>query len=305
MNESKPTHTTITGATHSLGERFPTRPAEVGRLPIRRALPNRHKKTVGAWCFLDHAGPVRGSAEAGMHVGPHPHIGLQTLTWMIDGSVLHRDSLGYEQVVLPGQVNLMTAGRGITHAEDTVSDGSFHAVQLWIALPDAERNRLPSFQNYANLPIRRDGGFEITVLAGTAWDLTSPAEVHSPLVGLDFASVDVAELDMPLDPKFEHAILVVSGELTIEAESLEPDVLLHIGTGRDKLKLQTTAACRFIIVGGVPFDEEILIWWNFVARTEKEMVDAVIAWNEHRRFEDVPSVSSPRLQAPTLPPTWR
>lgn len=211
-------------------ERHPARAAEVGALPIHRALPNRQRKTVGAWCFLDHAGPVALSGDTGMHVGPHPHIGLQTFTWMIEGSVLHRDSLGYEQVIRPGEVNLMTAGRGIAHTEDTedalLPGGRFHAVQLWIALPDAHRDRAPAFENYRNLPVHRDGGFTITVLAGAAFDRVSPAQVYSPLVGLDFASDRAARLAMPLDPAFEYAVFALTGDVAVDGAALEPNVLL-------------------------------------------------------------------------------
>ncbi|WP_431824407.1 pirin family protein [Burkholderia sp. F1] len=287
-------------------ERYPARAAEVGALPIHRALPNRQRKTVGAWCFLDHAGPVALSGDTGMHVGPHPHIGLQTFTWMIEGSVLHRDSLGYEQVIRPGEVNLMTAGRGIAHAEDTLLPGGrFHAVQLWIALPDAHRDRAPAFENYRNLPVHRDGGFTITVLAGAAFDRVSPAQVYSPMVGLDFASDGPARLAMPLDPAFEYAVFALTGDVAVDGAALEPNVLLYLGTGRDRLELTTEAAARFIVLGGAPFEEDLLIWWNFVARSPAEMVAAADAWNARRGFGDVQGVTAPRLEAPALPPTWK
>ncbi|WP_321873291.1 pirin family protein [Burkholderia ubonensis] len=290
-------------------ERYPARAAEVGALPIHRALPNRQRKTVGAWCFLDHAGPVALSGDTGMHVGPHPHIGLQTFTWMIEGSVLHRDSLGYEQVIRPGEINLMTAGRGIAHTEDTedslLPGGRFHAVQLWIALPDAHRDRAPAFENYRNLPVHRDGGFTITVLAGAAFDRVSPAQVYSPLVGLDFASDGPARLAMPLDPAFEYAVFALTGDVAVDGAALEPNVLLYLGTGRDRLELTTEAAARFIVLGGAPFEEDLLIWWNFVARSPAEMVAAADAWNAQRGFGDVQGETAPRMEAPALPPAWK
>ncbi|KVP52336.1 pirin [Burkholderia ubonensis] len=290
-------------------ERYPARAAEVGALPIHRVLPNRQRKTVGAWCFLDHAGPVALSGDTGMHVGPHPHIGLQTFTWMIEGSVLHRDGLGYEQVIRPGEVNLMTAGRGIAHTEDTedalLPGGRFHAVQLWIALPDAHRDRAPAFENHRNLPVHRDGGFTITVLAGAAFDRVSPAQVYSPLVGLDFASDGAARLAMPLDPAFEYAVFALTGDVAVDGAALEPNVLLYLGTGRDRLELTTEAAARFIVLGGAPFDEDLLIWWNFVARNPAEMVAAADAWNARRGFGDVHGETAPRMEAPALPPAWK
>ncbi|WP_080425868.1 pirin family protein [Burkholderia ubonensis] len=290
-------------------ERHPARAAEVGALPIHRALPNRQRKTVGAWCFLDHAGPVALSGDTGMHVGPHPHIGLQTFTWMIEGSVLHRDSLGYEQVIRPGEVNLMTAGRGIAHTEDTedalLPGGRFHAVQLWIALPDAHRDRAPAFENHRNLPVHRDGGFTITVLAGAAFDRVSPAQVYSPLVGLDFASDGAARLAMPLDPAFEYAVFALTGDVAVDGAALEPNVLLYLGAGRDRLELTTEAAARFIVLGGAPFEEDLLIWWNFVARNPAEMVAAADAWNAQRGFGDVHGETASRMEAPALPPAWK
>ncbi|WP_321967889.1 pirin family protein [Burkholderia cepacia] len=287
-------------------EQYPARSAEVGNLLIHRALPNRGRKMVGAWCFLDHAGPVTLSAERGMHVGPHPHIGLQTLTWMIEGSVLHRDSLGNEQLIQPGEVNLMTAGRGITHTEDTVpSDSVFHAVQLWIALPTAERHRAPSFRNYSCLPVHHENGFDVTVLTGSAFGLVSPADVHTPLVGLDFASAGEARLSLSINTAFEYAILVLGGNLSVDGEPLTPDVLSYISPGRKHLELRADSATRFVVLGGTPFEEDIVMWWNFVARAPAEIVEAVTAWNEHRIFEDVQGASSTRLTAPELPPAWK
>ncbi|KRE89693.1 pirin [Frateuria sp. Soil773] len=283
-------------------ERIETRGAEVGLLPIHRALPNRQRRMVGAWCFLDHAGPIDYAAGQGLRVGPHPHIGLQTFTWMIEGQIMHRDSLGFEQVIRPGQVNLMTAGRGIAHAEDEASPeaGRLHAVQLWIALPEAERHREPSFEHYPDLPVIHEGGFRVTVLAGTAFGQRSPAEVFSPLVGLDLAAAGRASTRLPLEPGFEHAVLVLAGEARVEGESLAPDTLLYLGTGRRHLQVECDAACRLVLVGGEPFGEEILLWWNFVARRPEEMEEATLAWNERRRFGEVHGSPSPRLVAPDV-----
>jgi redox-sensitive bicupin YhaK (pirin superfamily) len=288
---------------HPVLERIETRGAEVGLLPIHRALPSRQRRMVGAWCFLDHAGPIDYAAGQGLRVGPHPHIGLQTFTWMIEGEIMHRDSLGYEQVIRPGQVNLMTAGRGIAHAEDEVSataPGRLHAVQLWIALPEAERHRAPSFRHYPDLPVIREGGFRATVLAGSAFGRTAPAEVFSPLVGLDLAADGAASLTLPLEPGFEYAVLGLIGETRVEGEALPPDTLLYLGLGRRELKLQCGAASRLVLIGGEPFGEEILLWWNFVARRPQEMEEATLAWNEHRHFGEVKGSPSPRLVAPDI-----
>jgi redox-sensitive bicupin YhaK (pirin superfamily) len=284
-------------------ERIPARVAEIGKgFIVRRAVPSRQRRMVGAWCFLDHAGPADYGPGEGLKVGPHPHIGLQTFTWMIEGEVMHRDSLGYEQIIRPGQVNLMTAGRGIVHAEDSVTDaaGRLHAAQLWIALPDAERRRAPAFQHYPELPVLESGGFTVTVLAGSALGARAPAAVFSPLVGLDLSAKTAASTRLSLEPGFEHAVLVLSGAGTVEGERIEPGTLLYLGTGRESLRVACDAAARLLLVGGEPFQEEILVWWNFVARTRAEIVQATEDWNARRYFGEVKGSPSPRLVAPDL-----
>lgn len=262
-------------------QRYAARVSIIGEdTPVRRALPNRSRRMVGAWCFLDHAGPVQFSPGDGMHVGAHPHIGLQTFTWMIDGEVMHRDSLGYEQVVRPGQVNLMTAGRGIAHSEDSVRDGApLHAAQLWIALPDAERHRAPAFTNYPTLPTVATGGFTATVLAGTALGQTAPTQVYTPLVGIDLTSTGAAHTTLALDAGFEYGVLVLRGTAVIEGEALGAEELLYFVPGRAALDIRTDGEAQLLLVGGQPFGEEVLLWWNFVARTQAELAQALADWN--------------------------
>lgn len=282
-----------------VAERIPSRESRLGEgLLIRRALPSKQRRMVGAWCFLDHAGPMEYGQGEGIAVGPHPHIGLQTFSWMMEGEILHRDSLGVEQIIRPGQVNLMTAGRGIVHSEDAVSDapGRIHLAQLWIALPDAERHREPAFEHYPELPVVDTGGFRTTVLAGSALGRTSPAAVYTPLVGLDLEAMGAASTALPLEPAFEHAALVLRGTASVAGEALEPGTLLYLGTGRQTLEITCEAAAQILIVGGAPFEEEILLWWNFVAREPGEIEEAVADWNEGRRFtHDVGSPSRPLL----------
>jgi quercetin 2,3-dioxygenase len=288
-------------------ERITARASTIGGgLIIRRALPNQQRRMVGAWCFLDHAGPLAFPPGEGLRVGPHPHIGLQTFTWMIEGEVVHRDSLGNQQVITPGQVNLMTAGRGISHSEDSAAPearsggrGQLHAVQLWIALPESERERAPAFRNYPQLPLIESGGFRVTVLAGGALGHTSPAEVFSPLVGLELLAATRAATRLPLEPSFEHAALVLEGEAQIAGERLHPGTLLYLGTGRDTLDISCTGAARLVLIGGAPFGEEILLWWNFVARRAEEIEQATRDWNATTRFGEVRGSPSPRLVAPS------
>ncbi len=278
-----------------------------GGLTIRRALPNTRRRMVGAWCFLDHAGPLQFPPGEGLRVGPHPHIGLQTFTWLIDGEVVHRDSLGNEQVITPGQVNLMTAGHGISHSEDSAappagrlagSPQRLHAVQLWIALPDAERHRAPSFRNYPQLPLIETGGIMVRVLAGSALGASSPAQVFSPLVGLDLTAPAAGRLTLPVTSSYEHAALVLEGEAEVAGERLAPGTLLYLGTGRDSITISCRAAARLILIGGTPFREDVLLWWNFVARTPEEMDEATRAWNTGQRFGSVHGSPSPPLAAP-------
>jgi len=278
-----------------------------GGLTIRRALPNARRRTVGAWCFLDHAGPLEFPPGDGLRVGPHPHIGLQTFTWLIEGAVVHRDSLGNEEIITPGQVNLMTAGSGISHSEDSAppaqgkapgSSGRLHAVQLWIALPDAQRHRPPSFRNHPQLPLIESGGFSVRVLAGSALGHTSPAEVFSPLVGLDLVAPAAGRLALPVDATYEHAALVLEGEAQVDGETLAPGTLLYFSTGRDLIDISCRNAARLIVIGGTPFREEILLWWNFVARRPEEIQQATREWNAGQRFGSVHGSPSAPLVAP-------
>ena len=284
-------------------ERLESKRAIVGDgFEIRRALPNRHRRLIGAWCFLDHAGPADYPSGGGLVIGPHPHIGLQTFTWMIEGSILHTDSLGYRQLIQPGQVNLMTAGRGISHAEDSPADaaGRFQLAQLWIALPDAERHREPSFHHYPELPILDRSGFRITLLAGSFAGERAPAAVYSPLVGLDLAAEGKALTELVLDPAFEHGVMTLEGSATVGGEPLSPGDLLYFGTGRDRLTVESTGAARLLLIGGRPFGEEVLLWWNFVARTYDEMEQATRDWLESGRFGKVEGARGAPLVAPEL-----
>ena len=165
------------------------RRTEVGGIAVRRSLPQRQRRTIGAWCFVDHFGPAD-VAEASMLVGPHPHLGLHTVTWVLDGEVVHHDSLGSEQLIKPGQLNLMTAGRGVAHAEETPAGatGSLHGLQLWVAQPDATRSGPAAFEHYSALPEAEVGPVVATVLVGELAGVRSPARADSPLVGADLVA---------------------------------------------------------------------------------------------------------------------
>jgi hypothetical protein len=277
----------------------PSRTADVAGTPVRRALPRRGRRTVGPWCFLDHFRATGPDAPPAM-IGPHPHLGLQTVTWLLDGETLHTDSLGSEQLIRPGQLNLMTAGRGVAHAEDGRRSGrAGHGVQLWVAQPEATRHGDPAFEHHADLPRVELASGEAVVLAGGWAGARSPARTDSPLLGADLAFDRAAEV--PLVPAHEHALVVLDGAVTVGDTEVGADELAYLGEGRDELVLRTSAPTRVLLLGGEPF-EEILMWWNFVARTRPEMEDAFRDWQAHAdRFGSV-RTDLARIDAPV--PQW-
>lgn len=279
-----------------------SRESTVGAVRVRRALPRRHRRTVGPWCFADHLGPVRVTETAGLDIGPHPHTGLHTVTWLLAGEVLHRDSLGTEQLIAPGQLNLMTAGRGVSHSEEATGGyrGPLHGVQLWVAQPDGTRAGPPAFTHHAELPEVELDRSTLTVLAGTAAGATSPARQDSPLVGVD-AVVRPGASTWPLRPDFEHGLVVLEGEVAVGDEPVRPGRFAYLGQGRDELTVLAAEPARVLLLGGVPFGEPVLMWWNFVARSRSEITGAYEQWRaEDGRFGEVRSRLD-RIPAPVPP----
>ena len=276
--------------------------AEVGGMPVHRALPKRDRRTVGAWCFLDHFGPIDVTPRQTMAVGPHPHIGLHTVTWLLSGRVLHSDSLGNEQLIRPGQLNLMTAGRGIAHAEDARDqpEGNMDGVQLWVAQPDSTRHDSPSFAHHEDLPVVDLRTGTATVLVGEFAGARSSTLVDSPLVGVDIAAS--GPLELSADPTFEYGIAVLGGSVRIGDAEARRDQFAYVGTGCESLTLDLTEGSRVLLLGGQPFAEEILMWWNFVARTRAEVERASADWGTRSdRFGSVRSTLE-RIDAPR--PFW-
>lgn len=283
--------------------------AQVGRARVRRVLPRRRLRTVGAWCFADHMGPVEVTETAGLDVGPHPHTGLQTVTWLMDGAVLHRDSLGSEQLIRPGQVNLMTAGRGVVHAEENSGTyrGSLHGMQLWVAQPDANRHDDPGFEHHQDLPEVEFGHASAAVIAGEFLGAQSPAAFATDLLGLQI-TLRPGITHLPLRADFEHAIIaldrtvLVHGELAEPRSSTSPGQIAALGTGRSEVELSAHETTRVMLLGGVPFPEPLFMWWNFVARNAEEVSTFYSDWRDRaERFGDVDS-SLARTPAP--PPPW-
>jgi redox-sensitive bicupin YhaK (pirin superfamily) len=256
---------------------------------------------VGAWCFLDRFGPLSFSEAKPLDVAPHPHIGLQTVSWLLQGEVVHNDSLGNEALLRPGGVNTMTSGLGIAHAEETPgkNSGLLNGVQLWIALPDAYRNGQAFFQHIEEVPLIERAGGIVRVFAGSVLGCSSPAKHFSPVLGADVAVHSRASLDLPLDPSFEHAAMLVAGDAEIDGQSIDPTYLYYLGTDRSSIEFKSREGCRLLLIGGPPFPEKILMWWNFVARTPEEIAQARSDWQGHQRFGEV-RYQGPRLDAPPL-----
>lgn len=273
---------------------------DVGGLPVQRLLPRAGRRTIGAWCFVDIAGPVD-VAVASLQVGPHPHIGLHTVTWMIAGEVVHRDSLGNEQVLRPGELNLMTAGRGIAHAEQVPAHaaGTQHLVQLWVAQPDTTRHGSPDFAHHPDLPRVTFDGAQVTVLLGELLGARSPVRRDTPLVGIEVLLNGTATL--PVDPSFEHGVLPLDGDVTANNVHLASGHLGYLPPGTSSLHMTAPGPTRLLVLGGEPFTEPLRMHWNFVARTTDELAEAVRHWNDGDITRFGPVVGGlARIPAPPL-----
>jgi redox-sensitive bicupin YhaK (pirin superfamily) len=290
------------GAVAPALDSYPTRELSLGSLTVFRALPVKDRRLVGPWCFLDRFGPLTFAAGKPMDVAPHPHIGLQTVTWLLDGEVLHDDSLDSEAVLRPGGVNVMTSGGGIAHAEQTPREniGRLDGVQLWVALPDDQRSGPAAFEHVKEVPLVETSGAAVRVFAGSFGSATSATTHFSELVGLDVQLHPGRPFEWPLDPRFEHGLLVLSGDCAFMGQALEPRMFHYIGTSRSAAQLSSRAGARVLVIGGPPFAERILMWWNFVARTPEEIADARADWEAGRRFGEVRAYDGPRLSAPSL-----
>ena len=281
----------------------PSRESTVGAMTVRRALPQRTRRTVGPWCFEDHMGPTAITETSGVDIGPHPHTGLHTVTWLVAGEMLHRDSLGSEQVIRPGQLNLMTAGRGVAHAEEATGNyrGPLHGVQLWVAQPEETRHGEPAFEHHAELPQLELERSIATVLVGSFAGATSAARHDTPLMGVD-ATLHRGTSTWPLQPEFEHGLIVLEGSASVGDRAISPGQFAYLGTERDELQLSAMDPSRILLIGGQPFTEPIMMWWNFVARTRDEINEAYYDWvGRAPRFEHVNS-QLPRM--PVAAPNW-
>ena len=277
------------------------RESVVGTMTVRRSLPRARRRTVGAWCFVDHFGPLAVEPDGGIDIGPHPHTGLSTVTYLLDGQVLHRDSLGSEQVIRPGQLNLMTAGRGLSHAEEPTGHyrGTVHGVQLWVAQPEGTRHGDPAFEHHEELPRVELTGADATVMVGSLAGATSGARQDTPLLG---ASLDLrpGSTTVPLEPSYEHLVVVLDGVLVLGDVPVRPGQSAYLGLGREEVVLGAPDGARVLLLGGVPFEERIVMWWNFVGRSREEVAEAARQWQGgDDRFGRV-ATSLARVPAPPV-----
>lgn len=271
---------------------------------VLRTLPHRNLPTIGAWCFLDRFGP----AETKMRVEPHPHIGLQTVTWPLVGEIRHRDTIGSDVDLRRGQLNLMTAGHGIAHSEYSVGEDAtpLDALQFWVALPsDATA---PGFEQHTELPevsVPASSGDDATatVVLGRFAGVDSPATVFTPIVGAEIRIAAGSAVSLPLTAAWENAIVLVEGDAQVEEHQMTQNEMLYLGDSRDSVQVSSTEGALMFLLGGEPFAEDLVMWWNFAGRTHDEIVEARDAWEAGSdRFGHVIGHGSERIPAPPLPP---
>jgi redox-sensitive bicupin YhaK (pirin superfamily) len=274
-------------------------------MTVRRTLPQRHRSFIGAWCFADHYGPndvTDGSASA----PPHPHAGLQTVTWLFAGELEHFDSMGTRALVRPGELNVMTSGQGICHAElPTPSAKTLHGVQLWVALPDGARHTDRGFRHFVPTAVDVGGG-SARVFIGTLAGDTSPVDTFTPLLGAEILLAPKAQVVLAVDETFEHGVLLDTGSVAVAGSVLKPSELGYVQAGVSNLELTNVAdsPARMLLLGGTPFGEEIVMWWNFVARSHEEIVAFREAWqSESDQFGRIDAYAGKprRLLAPAIP----
>ena len=268
------------------------RARDLGGFEVRRALPSVQRRMVGPFIFFDQMGPAEFLIGGGIDVRPHPHIGLATVTYLFDGEVLHRDSLGTELSIKPGELNLMSAGKGIVHSERTSEAAKalgpkLFGIQSWVALPETHEEGAPAFEHYdaSQLPMINDHGVALRVIAGELMGVKAPTKTAWPTLYAD--ATLAAGASMPLDPTYEErGIYTVSGTLDIAGDQFGPGQLLVFKPG-DDITVRAATDARFMVLGGEPMDSERHIWWNFVSSSKERIEQAKADWKAGR-FDIVP-----------------
>jgi quercetin 2,3-dioxygenase len=275
-------------------------------IKVRRTLPQRERSLIGAWCFADHYGPHDVRAGQGMNVPPHPHTGLQTVSWLFSGEVEHRDSAGVHAMVRPGELNLMTAGAGICHSEvSTSATGVLHGAQLWVALPEADRDSARGFDHFVPSPLASDGA-TIRVFLGALAGASSPVHTFTPLLGAQLDLEPGTDLTLDIDTAFEHGVLLDRGAVEVAGTALDIADLAFQSAGSRQLNIANRGdgPARLLLLGGPPFGEQLVMWWNFVGRSHDDIVTYRRQWEGHaERFGAVDGYRGKvsRLPAPPLP----
>lgn len=271
------------------------RARDLGGFSVRRALPSTQRRMVGPFIFLDQMGPAEFLPGTGIDVRPHPHIGLSTVTYLFEGDIMHRDSLGTEIAIRPGELNWMTAGRGIAHSERTPQElrtagSKLFGIQSWVALSARDEEREPDFAHYAadEMPVLSGEGKDVRVVAGSILGATSPVRTSSPMFYADVALSRGASV--PLDADYgERAIYTVSGRIEIAGDAFETAQLLIFRPG-DRITITARGDARFVMLGGEPMDGPRHIWWNFVSSSKERIEQAKADWKA-ARFDPVPGDS--------------
>ena len=284
---------------------------------VRRTLPSRERTLIGAWCFADHYGPDPVAESGGMVVTPHPHTGLATVSWLFTGEVEHRDSIGTVAMVRPCEVNLMTAGHGISHSENSTPGTTvLHGVQLWLALPDAARDIPPSFEHYAPAPVTGEG-WSASVFLGELLGSASPVDFPFPVLGAELRLAAGTTLSIDVDASYEHGVLVDHGVVTFAGQELKPAELGYLAPGCTTLEITAHEDALLVLLGGPPFGEQLVMWWNFIGRSHDDVAayrdewqaqitrdGAVLADSQDvapGRFGVVAGDHTPPIPAPPLP----
>jgi hypothetical protein len=277
---------------------------------VRRTLPQRRRSLIGGWCFIDHYGPDDVAVSGGMRVPPHPHTGLQTVSWLFEGEIDHRDSVGSHALVRPGELNLMTAGRGISHSEvSTPGTTRLHGVQLWVALPSASRDVEPFFEHHVPR-LTMLGDAQVRAFVGSLAGSGTEATMFSPLVGAELLLPAGAVVEVPLDPAFEHGFLVDAGDVTVAGAPVPVWHLAYLRPGRASVVVTAgDSGARLLLLGGEPLGEQIVMWWNFIGRSHEDVVAFRAEWQRDvidgadlsGRFGEVAGYDGRPLPAPELP----
>ena len=279
-------------------------------MTVHRSLPQRRRSLIGAWCFVDHYGPDAVSTTGGMTVPPHPHTGLQTVSWLFAGEIDHRDSVGSHATVRPGELNLMTAAAGIQHSEVSLPQTTvLHGAQLWIALPESARHGSPFFERFVPEPFEHDGAI-FRVFLGELLGESSTARTFTRVVGAQIDIPAATTVTIPIDATFEHGVLVDAGAPTVDGQPLTHAEIGYLGTGRTTLSITAgDDPVRVLLIGGEPLGEQIVMWWNFIGRSHDEIVafrsqwqsEVIASQTDTGRFGHIEGYDGRPLPAPELP----